>query len=88
MKPQMVSVKGILKLSSKESNGIEIIKKILTNLVSKGVNVTYLGAPKYKIVVEDSDYKKAEYKLKEAMNSSLEMAKKLKAEAEFNRKDA
>jgi len=88
MKPQIVFVKGIFKLSTKESNGIDVIKKVLNNLASKGANVTYLGAPKYKVVVEDIDYKKAESKLKEAINSSLEMAKKLKAEAEFNRKDA
>ena len=65
-----------------------IIKKILNNLISKGVNITYLGAPKYKVVVEESDYKKAENKLKDAINSSMELSKKLKAEAEFNRKDA
>ena len=87
MKPQMVSIKGILKISTKESNGIEIIRKILNNLTSKGIEVTYLGAPKYRIFVEDSDYKKAEFRLKDAINSSLELAKKLKAEAEFNRKE-
>ena len=87
MKPQMIFIKGILKLSTKESNGIEIIKKVLNNLISKGVKITYLGAPKYKVVIEDSDYKKAENRLKDAITTSLELSKKLKAEAEFNRKD-
>jgi len=88
MKPQMVSIKGILKLLTRESNGIEAIKKILNNLSSKGVAVSYLGAPKYRLSVEDSDYKKAENKLRDAVNSSMELSKKLKAEFEFNRKDA
>jgi len=87
MKPPIVSVKGILKISTKESNGIEIIKNVLNNLVNKGINVTYLGAPKYRISLEDEDYKKAESKLKDAMDSSLQLAKKLKADAEFDRKN-
>ena len=88
MKPPVVFIGGFFKISTKESNGIEIIKKVLNNLVSKGINVTYISAPKYKISLEDSDYKKAEARLKDALNSSLELAKKLKAEAEFIRKNA
>lgn len=88
MMPTSVFISGIFKVSTRENNGIEIIKKILNNLVDKGVNVTYLGAPKYKLSVEDSDYKKAENKMKEAVNSSIELAKKLKAEVDFNRKNA
>tara|TARA_Y100000034_G_C6893729_1_gene411621 strand:+ start:18 stop:791 length:774 start_codon:yes stop_codon:yes gene_type:complete len=87
MKPPIVSVKGVFKISTKESNGIEIIKKVLNNLLSKGLNVAYLSAPKYKISLEDKDYKKAESKLKDAIDSSLQLAKKLKADAEFNRKN-
>jgi len=87
MKPPTVSIKGIFKISTKDGNGIGIIKKVLDNLISKGVEVSYLSAPKYKIFVEDKDYKKAEKKLKDAVDSSLELSKKLKAEAEFNRKN-
>ncbi len=87
MKPPIVSIGGVFKVSTKESKGIEIIKKILNNLVSKGLSVAYLSAPKYKVYLEDKDYKKAEKKLKEAIDSSLELSKKLKAEAEFNRKN-
>jgi translation initiation factor 2 subunit 1 len=88
IKPPIVSINGIFKISTKESKGIEIIKKVLNNLVDKGISVTYLGAPKYKINIQDKDYKKAEIRLKEAIESSLQLAKKLKAEAEFNRKNA
>ena len=88
MKPPIVYIKGIFKISTKESNGVEIIKKILNNLIAKGVNIIYLGAPKYKLSIEDSDYKKAETRLKEAVDSSMQLAKKLKAEAEFDRKNA
>tara|TARA_Y100000310_G_scaffold23981_1_gene22978 strand:+ start:376 stop:1149 length:774 start_codon:yes stop_codon:yes gene_type:complete len=88
MKPPSVFIKGIFKISTRESEGVEIIKKVLNNLINKGVNVSYLSAPKYKLSLEDKDYKKAEKKLKDAVDSSLDMAKKLKADAEFNRKNA
>ena len=88
MKPSTVFIRGIFKISTRESKGVDIIKKVLNNLVSKGVNVTYLSAPKYKLDLEDKDYKKAEKKLKEAIDSSLDIAKKLKADAEFSRKNA
>jgi translation initiation factor 2 subunit 1 len=88
MKPSSVFIGGIFKVSTKESNGIEIIKKILNNLINSGINITYLGAPKYKISLEDKDYKKAEKRLKDAVDSTLELAKKLKAEFEFSRKNA
>ena len=88
IKPPIVLIKGIFKISTKESNGVEIVKNVLNNMINKGVNIVYLGAPKYKVSVEDKDYKRAEIKLKEAVDSSLQLAKKLKAEAEFNRKNA
>ena len=88
MKTPTVIVGGILKLSTTETNGIEIIKKILNNLISKKIEVTYLGAPKYKISLEEKDYKAAETKLKEAIDSTLQLGKKLKADIEFNRKNA
>ena len=88
IKPLIVLIKGIFKISTKESNGVEIVKNVLNNMINKGVNIVYLGAPKYKVSVEDKDYKRAEIKLKEAVDSSLQLAKKLKAEAEFNRKNA
>lgn len=88
IKTPFVSLNGVLKLSTKEKNGIEIIKKILNNLVDKGISVVYLSAPNYKLSVKDTDYKKAEAKLKDGINSTTELAKKFKAEIEFNRKNA
>ena len=88
MIPTSVFVKGVFKISTRESNGIEVIKSVLMNLKNKGMSVNYLSAPNYKVSIEDTDYKIAESKLKDAINSSLELAKKLKANAEFIRKNA
>ena len=88
IKAPSVSLDGILKLSTREKDGINIIKKILNNLIKKGISVIYLSAPNYKLSVSDADYKKAEAKLKEGINSTLEIAKKFKVEVEFNKKNA
>jgi translation initiation factor 2 subunit 1 len=46
--------------------GINIIKKILTEISDSGVEVTYVGAPNYSFVSEDASYAKAEEKIKAA----------------------
>ena len=38
-------------------------------LESKGVNITYVGAPNYRVVIKDTNYKSAESKLKEISES-------------------
>ncbi|HLC58273.1 MAG TPA: hypothetical protein VJI68_00260 [Candidatus Nanoarchaeia archaeon] len=87
IKPIEVSVKGILNLKSDNSNGLEDIKSILSKAVNKGVNVSYLGAPKYKLEVISKDYKIAEGKLKEFLDEAVILAKKLNCEMNFAKND-
>jgi len=63
-----VEIRGILELSNNKSNGVEILRKILLDILKKNkennVNISYLGAPKYRITINSSDFKTAEKMLK------------------------
>ena len=63
-----VEIRGILELANNKSDGVEILRKILLDVLKKNkdnnVNISYLGAPKYRITVNSSDFKTAEKTLK------------------------
>ncbi len=83
IKAPEINVNGVLTLQTYASNGIEDIKKILLDIEKRGVHITYLGAPKYKINIIAQDYKNAEHQLKEIIDESLKMAKKHNIEGAF-----
>jgi translation initiation factor 2 subunit 1 len=90
IKPRRVKVRGYFELRSNASDGVERIKKSLIEAYSvKGdgteLKIEYVGAPKYRIVVEADDYKTAEAVLKEVSNKVLKAMKKLGGEARFIR---
>lgn len=66
IKPPEVSVIGTVTLSSMKSNGVEIIKSVLVGAeeVAKKKNfrleIMYVGAPKYRLVLYSRDFKSAE----------------------------
>lgn len=60
-----VEVRGILELSSRKPDGVEIIKSVLTDIQSGNrgaadIEITYIGAPKYRIIVKADNFKVAE----------------------------
>jgi translation initiation factor 2 subunit 1 len=67
-----VEVRGVMEISSKRPDGIEIIKNTLAGVEScKGgakTAVTYVGAPRYRIVVAAENFKVAE----KNMNNTVE----------------
>jgi len=65
-KAKKIELKGEMKLETYAPDGIDRIKSLLTKIenVSPTVKTSYLGAGRYKIVVEDIDYKPAEKHLK------------------------
>ena len=70
-----VEIRGIVEVSSQKSNGVEIIKSILSTAeITKGnskVMISYIAAPKYRIVVAADNFKIAE----KSINSAIEKIK-------------
>lgn len=70
-----VEIRGIVEVSSQKPNGVEIIKSILSSVEStKGnsrIMISYIAAPKYRIVVAAENFKIAE----KSINNSIEKIK-------------
>ena len=71
--PPKVSIKCIMKVSSPLPNGIEIVKAALSEAEKNSssnteIKISYLCAPKYRLVVEATDYKEAEKVLKNVVD--------------------
>ena len=68
-----------------KEDGIENIKQILTEAEKEGTSIIYLGAPKYKVYIKSSDYKKAETTLNRIIQKIEESAKKLGCEFSYSK---
>jgi translation initiation factor 2 subunit 1 len=92
IKSHRVKVRGYFKLQSNAPDGIERIKKALIEGYKATSNATlrieYIGAPRYRIVIEAEDYKSAEKILKNATDRVLKAIKKLGGEGSFIREAA
>ncbi|MBC8251075.1 MAG: S1 RNA-binding domain-containing protein [Candidatus Nitrosopelagicus sp.] len=67
MKLPSVELRGILEISNNQSNGVELIKKTLSeaeNIEDAKIEITYLGAPRYRLSLVAQDFKTAEKSLK------------------------
>ncbi len=93
IKPPRVKVRGYFELKSFARDGVDRIKRALIEAYKAGgngieVKVEYIGAPKYRIVVESEDYKTAEKALKKAVDNVLKKMKKLGGQGNFVREVA
>lgn len=92
VKVPSVDISGYVDLICPVSNGVDVLKKALKNAgameVGEGVTVeiSYVGAPRYRIRVVAPDYKKAEHVLKTSANSAIEYVEKHGGEGEFHRR--
>ncbi len=67
IKPKVYKVNYIAEIMVYDTEkGIDIIKKALEKVEKEGLEVSYLGAPHYKLSAQDSDYHSAEAKIKKA----------------------
>jgi translation initiation factor 2 subunit 1 len=67
IKPKTYTVSYNLELIiTNPQKGIDLLKTLLKEMASKGNAVRYLGAPHYSLISTDSDYAKAEARIKNA----------------------
>lgn len=61
-----VEIRGILEITCTKPNGVEIIKKALLDTIEHkdSVEVIYIGAPKYRLIISAQNFKTAEKELK------------------------
>ena len=91
VKVPSVDIAGYVDLLCPAPNGVEILKKALKSAgtVEGGdgvtVEITYVGAPRYRVRVIAPDYKKAENVLKNAAKTAIDYVKKHEGEGEFHR---
>lgn len=69
-KPPKITVKGEIKIQSYAPDGIEKIKAVLLEIgkISPTINIFYLGGGRFKVSIEDIDYKPAEQNVKKIQN--------------------
>jgi translation initiation factor 2 subunit 1 len=86
-KPERVTIEGEIKLETYASNGVEEIRITLINIekTSSTISLSYLGAGKYKLIIEDVDYKPAEENLRKVEKILKQFAKDKLAKSEFIR---
>ena len=85
-----VEIRGIMEITSDKSNGVEIIKKTLLDVIKKDstMDITYLGAPKYRISITSEDFKSAEKSLKPIIEEIQTNIEKKKGSFKFTREDS
>ena len=85
-----VEIRGIMEITNNQSNGVEIIKKTLLDIIKKDstIDITYLGAPKYRLSITSEDFKSAEKLLKPIIEEIETNIDKKKGSFKFTREDS
>ena len=87
-----VEVRGIMEITCKKPNGIEIIKNALMaiegNKDSVSINIVYMGSPKYRIRVKAEDFKTAEKALSKALDKVKSIIVKHHGTFKFTREES
>lgn len=84
-----VEIRGIMEITSNSSNGVDIIKEVLLGATKKSnIQISYLGAPKYRISVTAKDFKSAEKELKPLIENIQKSIEKKKGTFKFTREES
>ncbi len=85
-----VEIRGIMEIINEKSDGVEIIKKILLDVLNKDstIDITYLGAPKYRLSITSDNFKSAEKLLKPIIAEIQSNIEKKKGSFKFTREDS
>jgi translation initiation factor 2 subunit 1 len=91
--PPYVIINGVVELTSRDPGGIIKIKEALDKALEAGMRVEgikmeifYIGAPKYRMIVEAPDYKRAEVVLQEAAQRAIDLMMHAGGTGKFIRK--
>ncbi|AJM91365.1 MULTISPECIES: translation initiation factor IF-2 subunit alpha [Nitrosopumilus] len=85
-----VEIRGIMEITNSKSDGIEIIRKTLLDELKKDstIDITYLGAPKYRLSITSEDFKSAEKSLKPIIADIQSNIEKKKGTFKFTREES
>jgi translation initiation factor 2 subunit 1 len=93
--PPFVEISGVLEMTSNSSDGMEEIKEALSfaeKYVGEGdfedvnLNILYIGAPRYRLILSAPDYKTAEEILKGSADAALSFLDSKNGTGKFIRK--
>lgn len=85
-----VEIRGIMEITNNKSDGVEIIKKTLLDVLKKDstMDITYLGAPKYRLSITSENFKSAEKALKPIIAEIQTNIEKKKGSFNFTREES
>ena len=85
-----VEIRGIMEITNSKSDGVEIIKKTLLDAIKKdsAIDITYLGAPKYRLSIRAEDFKTAEKCLEPIIQDVQKKIEKNKGSFKFTREES
>ncbi len=84
-----VEIRGIMDISVKNSNGVETIRNVLMSAAKNdGIEISYMGAPKYRLSVIASDFKSAERAIKPIISKIQQSIEKKKGLFQFVREES
>lgn len=84
-----VEIRGIMEITNPRPDGVEIIKKALGSASGEaGVEVTYLGAPKYRLGITAPDFKSAERAIKPVISGIQQKVEKKGGTFKFEREES
>lgn len=84
MKDKEIILKVEIYAKSYDSNGLEKIKNVLSELEKNNISVRYISAPKYRVELKTIDPKNSEKKLRNILESTVKKAKEANVEMNYN----
>jgi len=87
-----VEIRGILEITNNQSDGVEIIKKTLLDILKTSkeaqIKISYLGAPKYRLSLIGENFKSVEKIMKPMLTKIQDSVEKKKGSFKFTREDS
>jgi len=87
-----IEVRAVLEIAVKKGDGIDIIKNILSSVEgsknNSKIDITYVGAPKYRITVTAENFKIAEKSLNQALEKIKSNIEKNSGTFKFSREES